>query len=105
LRVEPLAGTPDVVAVGQDPGDHLHLLAPHPPAGDPVVPRASTGVVVVSALGEQSRHRVLRVEYDVEISLRRRRRASLARPLNPDVAVGFECVDQTLLGDVPGDAS
>ena len=34
LRVEPLTGTPDVVTVGQDPGDDLHLLAPHPPAGD-----------------------------------------------------------------------
>ena len=30
LRVESLAGTPDVVAVCQDPRDYLHLLASHP---------------------------------------------------------------------------
>ena len=46
LGVQPLTGTPDVVAVSQDPGDDLHLLAPHPPAGDLEVP----GGVVVGAL-------------------------------------------------------
>ena len=47
LWVEPLTGTPDVVAVCQHPGDDLHLLAPHPPAGDLEVP----GRVAVRALG------------------------------------------------------
>ena len=58
----------------------------------------------MSALGQQSSHRVLGVEDDVEVPLRRRRRTSLPGPLYPDVAVGLEGVDQTLLGDVPGDA-
>ena len=58
----------------------------------------------MSALREQSSHRVLGVEDDVEVTLRRRRRTSLPGPLYPDVAVGLEGVDQTLLGDVPGDA-
>ena len=31
LRVQAVAGTPDEVAVCQDPGDHLHHLVPHPP--------------------------------------------------------------------------
>ena len=34
LWVQPLTGTSDVVTVSQDPGDDLHLLAPHPPAGE-----------------------------------------------------------------------
>jgi len=105
LRVQPLTGTPHIVAVRQHPGDDLHLLAPHPPAGDPVVPRASTGVEVVSALGEQGSHSVLRVQDDVEISLGRRGRTSLAWPLDPDASEGFEGVDKTLLSDVPGDAA
>ena len=33
LRIKSLTGTPDVVAVGEDPWDDLHLLTPHPPAG------------------------------------------------------------------------
>ena len=79
LGVQPLTGTSDVVAVCQHPGDDLHLLAPHPPAGDLEVP----GGVVVRALGEEERNMLLVIEHDVDVTLRWRGRTVLARPLNP----------------------
>ena len=79
LGVQPLTGTSDVVAVSQHPGDDLNLLAPHPPAGDLEVP----GGVVVRALGEEERNMLLVIEHDVDVTLRWRGRAVLARPLNP----------------------
>ena len=79
LGVQPLAGTSDVVTVSQHPGDDLDLLAPHPPAGDLEVP----GGVVVRALREEERNMFLVVKHDVDVTLRRRGRTILARPLNP----------------------
>ena len=76
----PLTGAPDVVAVGQDPGDDLHLLAPHPPAGDLEV----AGRVVVGTLGEEVRDVLLVIKHDVDVALRWRRRAVLAGPLDPE---------------------
>ena len=79
LGVQPLTGTSDVVTVGQHPGDDLHLLAPHPPAGDLEVP----GGVVVRALGEEERNVFLVVKHDVDVTLRWRGGTILARPLDP----------------------
>ena len=45
-RVELLRGAAHEVGVGDDPGDHLHLLVPHPAAGDLEVPAAAPAVVV-----------------------------------------------------------
>lgn len=42
LRIQPLTGTSDVVAVCQDPWNDLHLLASHSTTGDAIVPGTST---------------------------------------------------------------
>ena len=59
----------------------------------------------MSALRQESIDSVLVVKDDVEISLGRRGRAPLARPLYPDGPEGLEGVDEALLRDVPGDAA
>ena len=81
------------------------LLKTEDSPGDAVVPGPSAGVVVVGALRQESIDSVLVVKDDIEISLGRRGRAALARPLYPDGAEGLEGIDETLLRDVPGDST
>ena len=59
----------------------------------------------MSGLRQQSIDCILVVKDDVEIALGRRGRTALARPLYPDGPEGLECVDETLLRDVPGDST
>ena len=51
-RVELLRGAAHEVGVGDDPGDHLHLLVPHPAAGDLEIPAAAPAVVVGAVVQE-----------------------------------------------------
>ena len=60
---------------------------------------------MVGALGEEGGHRVLPLEDEVDISLGNWAGPSCARPLHLDGAKVLEGVDETLLCDVPGDAT
>ena len=79
LGVEFLFGMFDVVAVVQDPGNDLDLLAPHPPAGDLEI----VSSVALGALGQQVGDVSLVIKDNVDITLGRRRRLVLAGPLYP----------------------
>ena len=79
LGVELLLWMFDEVAVVQDPGNDLDLLAPHPPAGDLEV----VGSVALGALGQQVGDVSLVIKDNVDITLGRRRRLVLAWPLYP----------------------
>ena len=80
LWVQLLLGVLDEVAVVQDPGYDLDLLAPHPLAGDPEV----VSSVALGTPGQQIGNISLVLEHDVGIALRWRGRTVLAWPLNPD---------------------
>merc|ERR1719470_232738 len=104
LRVQPLVGASDKVAVTQHPGDDLHLLTPHPPAGDLVVPRPSIGIVM-GALSEEQGDVLFLLENYVDITLGWRWRSVLARPLNADGPKVSKSLDEAALRDIPGNTT
>jgi len=97
LGVEFLLGMLDVVAVIQDPGDDLNLLAPHPPAGDLEVICS----VALGTLRQQVGDMSLVIKDNVDIALGRRGRLILPRPLNPDWTKLTKGLDQGLLRHIP----
>ena len=105
-RVRIQAGTRSVhgVGVGEDPGDHLHLLVPHSRGGHLIVVVAALrGVLRAGA--QQQLGALLGVENEVRVPLRGVSvvLAVLSRPLHFEVSEGFEGVKQRLLCDVPRD--
>merc|ERR1719315_781019 len=103
LWVKTRRGTPDVVGIGQDPGNNLDFLGSHPPTGYLVIV-AVPGVVVLGALGQEVGHIPFLLEYQVQVASWWRGVIS-ARPLDPHFSKLCESLDQSKLGDIPGNTS
>ena len=59
----------------------------------------------MGALGQESCHCCLALKDDVEIAFGWRWRGPFARPLNADGSEWFEGIQETFLGNVPGNSA
>jgi len=105
LRVQSGRTAADVVGVRQDPGNDLDLLVLGfgPPTGDLVVVRVPS-VEVLTAFSQEVLDILLVREDEVQVALGRGGVVS-PRPLHSHLTELGETLNESLLGDVPGDSS
>jgi len=104
-RIESLARTLDIVAVGGDPWNHLHILVLHATRAHLEVVLATLRKILFAHV-QQVFDTLVTFKHDVQVALTLEIRVRMSvllafRPLNANLAERFERFDQALVGYVP----